>query len=533
MASFIHMADVHLGFDQYQLTDRFRDFGTAFRSAAGEAVERSADFVLICGDLFNKRAINAPTLIQARSVLKDLEDVGIPVVVIEGNHDTGYYRDRDSWLSYLRHDGLIILLEPVVNDPGRLLFREWDRKRRRGGYVEIGDARIFGLGWHGASTAPLMEATADAIRAVEEKKGKRFTILMLHAGIEGYVPRMSGCIDAGALAPLRGCVDYIALGHVHKGYVKNDWIFNPGSLETWNVSECSWERGIYHIGFDREGTTHVEHVDGASWRRPFWLWEVSLDSAGSPADAMKRIHDYTARRIGNSTIGNGTIENSTVGNDTMGNDTTGNDIIENDIIGNDTTENSAVGNDTIENDTTGNGTAPPGRSDPAADDPSGTGQASIDNFILPGDTPGRNSEDSGGEPGVGSEDGPGSEGPSPVIHLRLTGVLGFDRHLLDLASIKDHITRAAAPLEVIVKNEARSPDFDFEVDHGSGISREELEHGVVRNLVENDERFNGVAHTLASLIIEIKENPERPPERTVEEILRWAEEHKLMETEEG
>src|SRR5947199_9822411 len=120
-ASFIHVADTHLGYDQYSVRERFNDFSRAFWSIMDDAVERRVDFVVIAGDLFNKRAIDAQTLIHAIEGLKKLKDKGIPVIAIEGNHDRSYYRDGTSWLQFLYYKGYLILLHPLMRDGAPVL----------------------------------------------------------------------------------------------------------------------------------------------------------------------------------------------------------------------------------------------------------------------------------------------------------------------------------------------------------------------------------------------------------------------------
>ena len=100
-ATFVHTADNHLGYEQYGFKERFNDFARAFYSVMDDAIARKADLVIIAGDLFNKRAIDALTLIQAEAGLQKLKDAGIPAIAIEGNHDRSYYRDGISWLQFL------------------------------------------------------------------------------------------------------------------------------------------------------------------------------------------------------------------------------------------------------------------------------------------------------------------------------------------------------------------------------------------------------------------------------------------------
>lgn len=48
--SFLHIADIHLGYQQYGLSERFSDFSRAFLHLVDTAVARRVDFVLLAGD---------------------------------------------------------------------------------------------------------------------------------------------------------------------------------------------------------------------------------------------------------------------------------------------------------------------------------------------------------------------------------------------------------------------------------------------------------------------------------------------------
>src|SRR5579885_1006772 len=118
-ASFIHIADTHLGYEQYGIRERFNDFSRAFWDIMQEAAERPVDFVLIERDLFHKRAIDARTLIHATEGLKLLKEREIPVLAIEGNHDRSYFREGVSWLQFLCHQNYLTLLDPRMQDGDR------------------------------------------------------------------------------------------------------------------------------------------------------------------------------------------------------------------------------------------------------------------------------------------------------------------------------------------------------------------------------------------------------------------------------
>jgi exonuclease SbcD len=55
---FLHMADVHLGYQQYGSQERFDDFSQVFLYIVNQAIERQVDFCLLAGDPFEKRTVD-------------------------------------------------------------------------------------------------------------------------------------------------------------------------------------------------------------------------------------------------------------------------------------------------------------------------------------------------------------------------------------------------------------------------------------------------------------------------------------------
>jgi exonuclease SbcD len=140
-ASFIHMADIHLGYEQYGVRERFNDFGRAFWAIIDDACERKVDFVVIAGDLFNKRAIDALTLIHAINGLERLKQAKIPVIAIEGNHDRSFYREGTSWLQFLCYQDYLILLEPAMEN-GMPRLEPWRQETMQGASVDLLGGRM-------------------------------------------------------------------------------------------------------------------------------------------------------------------------------------------------------------------------------------------------------------------------------------------------------------------------------------------------------------------------------------------------------
>ncbi|MFL5660990.1 MAG: exonuclease SbcCD subunit D [Ktedonobacteraceae bacterium] len=309
-ASFIHIADTHLGYEQYGVRERFNDFSRAFWDIIDEALRRPVDFVIIAGDLFNKRAIDAQTLIHAIEGLKKLKDMHIPVIAIEGNHDRSYYRDGVSWLQFLCYQGYLTLLAPLMRD-GAPVLASWRADSMQGSHVDLldGRLRVYGLPWQGAATTRSMEGLAQALetaRVTEHADGVEYRILMMHTGLEGIVPRVQGLPSMAQFEPLRASVDYLALGHVHKPYEFYDWMYNPGSTETCGAEESLWEdRGYYFVEIDTDEPERVIDPNKTarfhrathlvSRRRPFVRHELRVDGLNEPDALYARLEDYCQR----------------------------------------------------------------------------------------------------------------------------------------------------------------------------------------------------------------------------------------------
>ncbi len=253
-ARFLHCADIHLGYQQYNEKARLGDFARAFRSIVRTAITEQVDFVVLAGDLFQKRAIDALTLNQAMLVLEELREARIPCLAIEGNHERAYYDNYIGWMEFLAQRNLLILLNSDFAE-GKPQLRAWDDKRRAGSYHDpVPGVRVYGMRWIGSGTAAAVEAYAHALAEMKDNQtaaGIDYTIFTAHAGVEGVIDGMSGGLSHRQWSVLRPVTDYVALGHVHKPFVQDDWIYNPGSPETCSIAEADWpERGFYLVEID-------------------------------------------------------------------------------------------------------------------------------------------------------------------------------------------------------------------------------------------------------------------------------------------
>jgi len=287
VVEFLHIADLHLGNQQYGLKERFNDFGRAFLSAMDYAIEHGVRFVLISGDLFQKANIDPLTLLQAIAGLERLRQAGIQAVAVEGNHDRLRYRDYISWLDFLAEQGYIALLSPEFQEQG-IQLQPWNGSQ--GAYVDIEGIRVYGVPYLGASIQTVLYELPQAI-AAQLKEGARFTILMGHFGLEGEMPGAAGGVPQEAIAGLQGCVDYLALGHWHKPFEREGWIYNPGSLEACSMAERSWRGGYYHVRVDLGSNVSHEARLIPHKRRPFHRLVFAVDEFTSKEILYEKLRE--------------------------------------------------------------------------------------------------------------------------------------------------------------------------------------------------------------------------------------------------
>jgi DNA repair protein SbcD/Mre11 len=272
---FLHIADVHLGCTRYQLAESPRDFYEAWMDVLTRyGVEEKVDFVIMCGDFFHKKAVPPETMNYAVEGLTMMREAGIPVISIEGNHDQRHTDNEFSWLRSLSSWGLVKLLEPGKVLPAEdapvktvnFVYEPWDEAMRKGGYIDIDRARIFGSDWYGASGNWAIPMLTRAIK--ENRRDGAFHILMLHTDVEGHQVHPIPALSIDSLRELKTAVEYVGLGHTHKHYAIDNWAFNPGSIEVTNISEFRETRGCFVVEVDENNNVSSRHFDEYH-HRPF------------------------------------------------------------------------------------------------------------------------------------------------------------------------------------------------------------------------------------------------------------------------
>ena len=272
---FLHISDVHLGCTRYQLNESPRDFFDAWIDVLQKyAIGERVDFVIMGGDFFHKRNVPPETMNYAFAGLSLLKDNGIPCVTIEGNHDQKANDTDFSWLRSLANWNLLYLLEPT-NESGKVNYKSWNEDNGKGGFVDIGNARIFGSHWYGASANWAIPMLTEAIK--ENRRTDAFHILLLHTDVEGHQTHPIPALSLANLKELKSVTDYVALGHTHKSYEIDNWAFNPGSLEITSIDEFRETRGAFLIDVGENNEVNATHLRDYR-QRPFQ--RLSFDVSG-------------------------------------------------------------------------------------------------------------------------------------------------------------------------------------------------------------------------------------------------------------
>jgi DNA repair exonuclease SbcCD nuclease subunit len=210
--SFVHAADLHLGYSQYGLEARREDFDRVFRELVDKTLALKPDFMIIAGDLFHQARPSNVTLENAIRNFKRLGDAGIPVLTVDGSHDSAPNLITSTILNPLDSTGLIYHLP-----------------RHEGACWRKQDCCYVYPG----VKPPYMEAEAPP----------------------ELIPE---------------AFEYYAGGHVHKVYsdsFKSGLLVYSGCIETVDYEEARLRKGFFHVKVDEKGKASPEFIELESPRR--------------------------------------------------------------------------------------------------------------------------------------------------------------------------------------------------------------------------------------------------------------------------
>ncbi|MFX1258814.1 MAG: exonuclease SbcCD subunit D [Promethearchaeota archaeon] len=276
---FIHASDTHLGAAQYRNDYRSNDFIQAFQEILELAIKHCVDFILLGGDVFTSLEMLPGKLTKIVNILKDFREFTngtILIIAIEGNHDirkfsrsVRFERRGQSWLKLLNSLGLIILLDVDLEAPSEGLFKLYNFDTKKGGKIQIKNVMVYGTCYLGEKPISLLSRIRKAI----VKEDGLFNILLQHFGIEGQMENVPG-IKLEDIQPLRHRIDYLALGHFHKQFILEEWIYNPGSSEAVCSIDNSFKRGVFLVEISKNFEKFTKKVKKIRLINRKYLWET-------------------------------------------------------------------------------------------------------------------------------------------------------------------------------------------------------------------------------------------------------------------
>jgi DNA repair exonuclease SbcCD nuclease subunit len=252
--SFVHASDLHLGYAQYGLEARRQDFDNAFSELVDKTIELKPDFMIIAGDLFHQARPSNHTLENTIRSFKRLKDAGIPVLTVDGSHDSAPNTITSTILYPLDSAGLIFHLP-----------------RHRGAcWTKPDCVYVYGIpNYHNR------HKTQEALPKFMEQnppkpKAGVANIFVFHGALD-LAEVKPPYIEAEIIpAELPDGFCYYAAGHVHERYLgkfKDGILVYSGCTETVGYDEAKITKGFYYVKVDEKGQVHPEIIELTSPRR--------------------------------------------------------------------------------------------------------------------------------------------------------------------------------------------------------------------------------------------------------------------------
>lgn len=225
----VHMSDSHLGFqDLNKVDDKGRNIiekmvYSGFITTIEKIIELKPDAVVHAGDVFHRERPGIRPLYVFKKGLERLNDAGIPVIIINGNHDA-----PKSWVKtspFCIYEGM-----KDLNMAHRGEYK----------YFDIDDHRF-----HCIPYCLDADKYNSEFSKIEDRRGG---VLIMHGMVESMWSERRNDVGEYGLDDsfLKSDFDYIALGHSHGRRkvtnTKNAWY--SGSVECFSFDEVGQKKGI-------------------------------------------------------------------------------------------------------------------------------------------------------------------------------------------------------------------------------------------------------------------------------------------------
>jgi DNA repair protein SbcD/Mre11 len=252
--SFVHASDLHLGYAQYGLEARRQDFDNAFSELVDRTIELKPDFMIIAGDLFHQPRPSNLTLENTIRSFKRLKDAGIPVLTVDGSHDSAPNTITSTILYPLDSAGLIYHLP-----------------RHKGAcWSKPNYCYVYGIpNYHNR------HKTEEALpKYMEENiptpQPDVANIFVFHGAVD--LPDIKPPYIEAEISPdmLPAGFCYYAAGHIHdrhEGKFKDGILVYAGCTESVGYDEAPVTKGFFHVQVDEKGQVNHQLIELTCPRR--------------------------------------------------------------------------------------------------------------------------------------------------------------------------------------------------------------------------------------------------------------------------
>lgn len=268
----VHLADLHLGFRQYQrltasgINQREADVASTVQRAAMQIIEVAPELIVIGGDVFHTVRPSNPAILHAFRVLMLLRDrlPDTPIVMVAGNHDAPRTTETGCILRLFREIGV------YVADAGPELFTFPARSLA---VLAVPDVP-------GVERPPLVPPD-----------GFQHRVLLLHGEIAGLLPQHAASADrlAHEIRPEDLHAErwsYVALGHYHVYREVAVRAYYSGSLDYTSSNPWGELREEREAGIPGKGFIEHDLVTGAHRFHPVAPARALLDLEPIDASGM-------------------------------------------------------------------------------------------------------------------------------------------------------------------------------------------------------------------------------------------------------
>ncbi|MFF4278457.1 exonuclease SbcCD subunit D [Streptomyces kronopolitis] len=260
----LHTSDWHLGrsFHRVGLLSAQR----TFLDHLVETVRaREVDAVLVAGDIYDRAVPPLAAVELFDEALHRLAALGVPTVMISGNHDSARRLGVGSGL--MERAGIHLRTDPAGCGTPVLLDDAHGPVALYGlPYLEPAMVRDT-LGARRADHAEVLRAAMERVRAdlAGRPAGTR-SVVLAHAFVTGgAVSDSERDITVGGVASVPAAVfdgvDYAALGHLHGCQTLTERVRYSGSPLAYSFSEAGHRKSSWLVDLDGDGAVRAERVD--------------------------------------------------------------------------------------------------------------------------------------------------------------------------------------------------------------------------------------------------------------------------------